>query len=112
MVRVMAGLSDGPDAAPTDWWLALRGLLLVVLGIARDPGADVGLELTMLALDIQRVLDDYHPLRGRSGLDRVEAGSPYERHEDGEVPFDACLVVARAASVLSDVRHRACSADW
>jgi len=109
---VMAGLSDGSVGPSTDWWLALRGLLIVVVDSAMDPVADGGLELTMLALDIQRVLDDHHPLRGRSALDRDEAGSPYERHEDGEAPFDAWLAAARAASVLSEVRHRRWSVDW
>ena len=41
---VMAGLSDGSVGPPTDWWLALRGLLIVVLDIAMDPVADAGLE--------------------------------------------------------------------
>ena len=103
---VMAGLSDGSVGPPTDWWLALRRLLIVVLDIAMDPVADADLELTMLALDIQRVLDDHHPLRGRSRLERDGAGPAHERHDDGEVPFVVWLVVARAASVLSDVRHQ------
>ena len=85
---------------------------MAVLDLAVDPVADAGLELTMLAVDIQEVLQDHHPLHRRPLLAWTEAGLAPEPDDDAEVPVAAWLVVARAASVLASVRRRVCSADW
>ena len=83
-----------------------------VLDVAVDPVADAGLELTMLAVDIQEVLQDHHPLHRRPLLSWTQAGPAPESDDGAEVPVAAWLVVARAATVLASVRRRVCSADW
>ena len=100
------------DGRPADWWLALSRLHMAVMDLAVDPVADAGLELTMLAVDIQQVLHDHHPLHRRSPLAGTGAGVALEPVQDAEVPVAAWLVVARAASVVASVRRRVCNADW
>ena len=83
-----------------------------VLDLAVDPVADARLELTMLAADIQEVLQGHHPLHRRSRPALTVADPAPEPDEDAEVPVAAWLVVARAASVVASVRRRVCNADW
>jgi len=104
--------SGARDGRPADWWLALSRLHMAVLDLAVHPVADARLELTMLAADIQEVLQDHHPLRRRSPPALTVAGPAPEPDEDAEVPVAAWLVVARAASVVASVRRRICNADW
>ena len=105
-VALMASAQDASAERPARWWLALRGLLLAVLDLAVDPVADAGLELTMLAFDIQLVLDEYHPLHGRTPIDLAGVGPAARSDESPTVPVAAWLVVARAANVLGVVHHR------
>jgi hypothetical protein len=100
------------DGRPADWWLALSRLHAAVLDLAVDPVADAGLDLTMLAVDIQDVLQDHHPLHRRPLPALTVVGPAPELDEDAVVPVAAWLVVARAASVVASVRRRVCNADW
>jgi len=107
----VTNLGGDRDGRPADWWIALSRLQSAVLELAVDPFADAGLELTMLAVDIQEVLQDHHPLHRRPLPARAEDGVAPEPENDAGVPVAAWLVVARAASVLASVRRRVCSAD-
>jgi len=91
------GASAGPSAT---WWLEVRRLLLAVLDLAADPVADAGLELTMLACDIELVLDVCDPLHGRTPIDLAGVGTVARSVASPTVPVAAWLVVARSVSVL------------
>jgi hypothetical protein len=77
-----------------------------VLDLAVDPVADAGLELTLLAFDIQLVLDEYHPLHGRTPTGLARVGASSRSDASPAAPVAAWLVVARAANVLGVVHHR------
>jgi hypothetical protein len=108
----VADLHADGDGRPADWWIALLRLQKAVLDAAVDPVADAGLELTMLAVDIQEVLQGYDPPHRRPLLSWTQAGPAPEPDDDAGAPVAAWLVVARAAAVLASVRRRVCGADW
>jgi hypothetical protein len=108
----VADLHADGDGRPADWWIALLRLQKAVLNLAVDPVADAGLELTMLAADIQGVLQDHHPLHRRSRPALTVAGPAPAPDENAGVPVAAWLVVARAASVVASVRRRVCNGGW
>ena len=93
-------------AQPEPWWLELRRLLLAVLDLAADPVADAGLELTLLACDIELVLDEYHPLHGRTPTGLAGVGASSRSDASPAAPVAAWLVVARAANVLGVAHYR------
>ena len=105
-VTLMASAHRAPAQPPETWWLELRRLLLAVLDLAADPVADAGLELALLAFDIQLVLDEYHPLHGGTPTDLAGVGASSRSDASPAAPVAARLVVARAANVLGVVHHR------
>jgi len=106
MVTRMASAQGTSAEPPPTWWLELRRRFWQYWTWPWIPVADAGLELAMLAFDIQLVLHEYHPLLGCTPIDVAGVGTAARLDEGQAVPVAAWLVVARAASVLGVVHHR------